>query len=143
MFDDRDDAKSVIGKDEGFGLLQELEQNTPEAIRQKRTHFRFPIKTGIILQPGNASQLLDLKAQGVTGDISEGGLGGVFPIPVRVGDIYRLQFDKSQLDLPLIFAQCVSCVLVREGAYRSGFKFFTKISLPENFDVSRHAQLKH
>lgn len=133
MFDDLGEEKrTTLGADQAFDMLRELERNTPDEIRRQRAHFRLAIKAGITLQSGNASQLLDFKVRGVTGDISQGGLGALFPIPTGVGDVYRLELDRDRLDLPLTFARCVRCRLVREGAYESGFSFFTPISLPEN-----------
>jgi c-di-GMP-binding flagellar brake protein YcgR len=132
MFEEPGDSDKPLAEDQAFDVLQELERNTPEEIRRQRSHFRIAIKAGVTLQPGNASQLLDLKVKGVTGDISEGGMGALFPIPVRVGDIYRLQVDQDKVNLPLMFARCVRCRLVREGAYEGGFQFFAPIGLPDN-----------
>ena len=53
----------------------------------------------------------------------------IFVSPVTVGDVYRLQFDKASIDLPLVFARCLRCRLVREDAFEAGFTFFTPISL--------------
>jgi len=133
MFGDFDTNNDVtIGSDDAFNLLQDLEKNTPDEIRRQRTHFRLAIKASVTLQSGNASELLSLKVKGVTGDVSEGGTSILFPIAPRVGDIYRLSFDKSSLDLPLTFARCVRCRLVREDAYEAGFAFFAPITLPES-----------
>ncbi len=139
MFDDLDNPRKnrggggdVLGDDDAFDMLQELERNTPEELRRQRAHFRLAIKAGVTLQPGNASELLHLKVKGVTGDISEGGCSALLPIPPRVGDIYRLQFDRKALDLPLTFARCVRCRLVREDAFEAGFRFFSNICLPES-----------
>ncbi len=129
-----------FNKDHGFDLLKELEQNTPEEIRRQRAHFRFMVKVPIILQPGNASQIREFKVQGVTGDISEGGLGALFPIPVNVGDIYRLQFDRKQIDLPMVYALCMRCSMVRDDAFSSGFKFFSAIELP--YQLSQMNEVK-
>ena len=84
-----------------------------------------------MLQSGNSSELLNYKVQGVTGDISAGGCQAMFPIPIKVGDVYRLTFDAEQLDLPLIFARCLRCRLLQEDAYKASFAFFTTIKLPE------------
>ena len=85
--------------------------------------------------------MLKIKVKGVTGDISEGGCSAVFPIPTRVGDVYRLQFERKQLDLPLTFARCVRCRLIREDAYEAGFAFFSAICLPENVAVAEGSNL--
>lgn len=121
----------ILDEELGFDLLKDLEQQTNENIKRQRTSERISIKAKVILQPGNASELLTFKVQGVTGDISKGGCGAIFPIPVHVGDIYRLTFDRNQLEIPMVFARCLRCRLVREDAYEAGFAFFTPIRLPE------------
>jgi len=131
MFEELDSTSRPLNDDQAFGLLQELERNTTEEIRRQRSHFRLSIKANVVLQAGNASDLLAYKLKGVTGDVSEGGCSGLFPMPIAVGDIHRLQFDRADLDLPLTFARCVRCRLIREDAYEAGFAFFTPISLPE------------
>ncbi|MBN1490692.1 MAG: PilZ domain-containing protein [Phycisphaerae bacterium] len=132
MFDDLDNLDGHLSEDAAFGLMRELEQNRSEEIRKQRAHFRIAIKARITMQSGNASELLNYKVQGTTGDISERGLGAIFPIAPRVGDIYRLAFNPEDITLPLTFARCVRCRLVQEGAYDSGFVFFSAIALPEN-----------
>ncbi len=140
MFDDLNTAAGSFNNDEAFDMLQELSANTPDELRRQRTSFRLTIKTSVILQAGNASEMLTFKVKGVTGDISEGGMSAVFPIPARVGDIYRLAFDRKTLDLPLTFARCVRCRVIREDAYEAGFAFFANICLPEN--VAANAESK-
>lgn len=131
MFGSFEEDKPVLDGAEAFGLLRDLERNTPTEIRRQRAHFRLAIKAAVILQPGNAADLTKLKIQGVTGDVSEGGLSALFPVPVRVGDVYRLSLDRQVLDIPLTFARCVRCRLVREDAFEAGFSFFTPICLPD------------
>lgn len=121
-----------VRDEDAIDMLQELERNTSDEIRRQRTHFRLDIKTRVVLQPGNASELLKFKLQGTTGDLSEGGCRLLLPMPVSVGDIYRLSFDRQQLDLPVTFARCVRCQLLREDAFEAGFKFFSPITLPQN-----------
>lgn len=136
MFGDLGGESDQLSNEQAFDIMKELEQNTPDELRRKRTSFRIAIKAGVTLQPGNASGIMKLKVKGVTGDISEGGLGALFPLPPRVGDIYRLEFDQSKLPLPLTFARCVRCILIREGAYEGGFRFFAPILLPEKLASS-------
>ncbi len=118
-------------EEQDFDILQELEQQTDEQIRGQRMHERLPIKAKVILQSGNSSAILDYKVQGVMGDISERGCRAMFPISVIVGDIYRLEPDKNDLDLPMIFARCLRCKLIREDAFEANFLFFAPIKLPE------------
>ncbi len=135
MFSEPLDAQAV-DESLGFDLLQELEQNTPDALRRQRTHFRIALRCTVVAEPGNASELLGFRLQGVTGDISEGGCRALFPLPVRVGDVYRLTFDRQTFDQPLTFARCVRCLLIREDAFEAGFQFFAPIQLPENVPVA-------
>jgi c-di-GMP-binding flagellar brake protein YcgR len=128
-FDDGVDSLE-INEEQSKALLSDLKKNTPEEIRRQRRHFRVEIKETVVLQSGNASQMLDGKLRGVTGDISEGGLSAMFPLPVEVGDIFRLTFDRKKLDLPMLFARCVRCRLVRENAFECGFAFFSPIQMP-------------
>lgn len=132
MLNPPDRPSGMTADDNAFLLLQELEKNTSDELRRQRATFRLALKAAIVVQPGNASELLNLKLRGTTGDISEGGLSAMFSLPVRVGDIYRLQVDPKALNLPLLFARCVRCRLIREDAYESGFAFFDAITLPES-----------
>lgn len=112
-------------------LLSELEQNRSDEVRRQRKHFRLQVRLRVTLQPANASALLTLKMQGTTGDLSEGGCCVLFPMPVQVGDVYRLTFDRTQLDVPMVFARCLRCRLLREDAYEAGFQFFAPLALPD------------
>jgi hypothetical protein len=120
----------AAGFDEwAHGLLRELEQQTPEAIRRQRSSERASIKIGVSIAPANASQAGEGAMDGVTGDISTGGCGLMTSRPLRVGDVYRLTFEKGEVDLPTVFARCLRCRLIREDAFESGFAFFTKVDL--------------
>ncbi len=141
LFENTDFAGESFNDDNAFDLLQELERNTPDEIRRQRAHFRIAVKAHVTLQPANASQMLKFKMQGTTGDLSEGGCRILFPLPVNVGDLYRLEFDRQQLDLPLTFARCVRCHLLREDAYEAGFTFFSPITMPANLHAADEQSL--
>jgi hypothetical protein len=126
--------------DDSFDVLRELESNTSEEIRRQRHHFRIAIKAKVIVQPGNTSDMESFRIQGVTGDISEGGFQGLFPTPLVVGDIYRFEFDRNELDVPMLFARCVRCRLIREDAFECGLQFFATIPLPNNLAALEETQ---
>ncbi len=111
--------------------LADLESNKSDAVKRARASTRLRIKSKIIAQPGNSSKRLKFKIQGVTGDISAGGCQILFPTPLRVGDIYWLTFDKTEMDIDSVFARCLRCRLIREDAYEAGFKFFEPIDVPD------------
>ena len=116
-----------MDEDISHDILQEIEEQTDEKIRAQRVHDRVAVKLNFTLQPGNSSEFLEYKVQGILGDISSGGCKAMLPIPVKVGDIYRLQFENGRVNLPMLFVRCVRCRLVSEDAFEAGFSFFNPI----------------
>ena len=116
-------------EEEVLESLADLERNTSEAIVKSRGNTRLRVKSKVIAQPGNSGDRRKIKMQGITGDISVGGCQILFPIPPRVGDIYWLTFDKTELKFDSMFARCLRCRLIREDAYEAGFKFFELVDL--------------
>jgi hypothetical protein len=112
-------------------LLNELEQQTPEAIRKQRSTERHEIRCGVQVRPGNASDVHKPTVEAVTGDVSSGGCQVMSALPLSVGDVYKLEFEKGELDLPTIYARCLRCRLVREDAFETGFAFFTPVKIEE------------
>ncbi len=137
MFGQFEATDEGTDKDNTFDLLQELERNKSDEIRRQRVHERLIIKTKVIVQPGNASDLMKLKVQAVTSDISSGGCQVLTPVTLNVGDIYRISFDRSEIDLHMTFARCLRCRLIREDAFEAGFSFFHSLDLS---NVQRIAQ---
>ena len=111
--------------------LADWERNKCDAVKRARASTRIRIRSKVIAQPGNSGDRLKFKIQGVTGDISAGGCQILFPIPLRVGDIYRLTFDKTELNLDSVFARCLRCHLIREDAYKTGLEFFERIDVAD------------
>ena len=122
---------SIADEDMAHEVLRELEGQSSAEQEKHRAHDRIAIKTKVTLQPGNSSELLNLKLQGVTGEISDGGCRAMFPLPLGVGDVYRLRFDPAKLDLPLVFARCLRCRMIDEDAYDVGLRFFNEIHVAE------------
>jgi hypothetical protein len=122
-----------LGVDEGAAgeALADLSGQTTDKIRRLRAHERIEVRLRLTIQPGNASDLQRMKVRGVTGDLSTGGCRAVLPIPLRVGDVYRLTFDPDGMELPMVFARCVRCRLIREDVFEAGFAFFSRISIPD------------
>ena len=114
---------------ESSEFLAELERNTASEIRRQRSQERFEVKAKVVVRPGNTSDQALFAIQGMTGDISEQGCRVLLPRPLQVGDIYRLAFDESVFSLPLVFARCVRCRLVREDAYEIGYIFFSPLEM--------------
>ena len=119
------------GDAEAIELLRDLERQTPEEIRRQRSSDRIEIKAGVAIRSGDSGRSLEPAVQAVTGDLSAQGCRVLSPVPVGVGDVFRLEFDRGAVDLPLIFARCLRCRLIREDAFELGFEFFTPIRVAD------------
>jgi len=122
-------ARPAGANREEMALLEEIERQNAAKVSLERLHERVAVRAKVILRPGNASQSRDLRLQGVTADLSQGGCRALFPVPVLVGDIYRLEMDIPWLESPTIFARCLRCRMVREDVFETGFEFFNAIAL--------------
>ncbi len=118
-------------------LLKDLEQQSIEEIRKLRSNERMDTKVRLVIQSGDSSRAGQLRAQAYTSDISASGCCVISSVPIGVGDIYRLSFDSSQLDVPLVFARCVRCRLLREEAFEAAFAFFSDVSIASLEDTSQ------
>lgn len=130
--------QGLSDEDRDFGLLQDLERQTAEEIRQQRAHQRVAVKAKVILEPANSSELDGWKVQGITGDVSEGGCRAMFPRPIGVGDVFRMHFEHPEFDIPMLFARCLRCKMIREDAFEAGFRFFTQIRFHQSASTSSH-----
>ncbi len=138
MFDELNGSKHQPHEDERFELLQELERNTSDAIRKARSSQRMEIRCSIVVQSGNSSERNKMKVKGVTGNISAGGCQVLLPVPLQVGDVYRISFDHEVLKIPLTFARCLRSRLIREDAFEFGFAFFKDINFENELLKAPH-----
>ena len=129
--------KTSQGDDIDLDLIKDLERQSVDEIRKLRAHERVDSKIRLMIQHGDSSRLSEMRAQAYTSDISSGGCCAVSTTTITVGDIYRLSFDRKQLDAPLVFARCVRCRLLREDAFEAGFAFFSPISLSNSDETSK------
>ena len=129
MFD-TDRSNDQLRQDLDPELLQSLERQKGDETSKARMHARVEAKLKVVVRPGNSSEALRFKLQGITADLSRGGCRLILPLPVGVGDVYRVEFDSSEHHIPLVFARCLRCRLVREDAFECGFSFFNPVELP-------------
>jgi hypothetical protein len=129
------------GSGDSLELLAELERSTPDAVKKARAHTRLEVRCKVFAQPGDMSRRLDMKLQGVTGDISKGGCQALFPLPLHVGDIFSLSFDRSVLDIPPVLARCMRCRMIRDDAFETGLSFFVHVDLPTQLSVGAEAPI--
>jgi PilZ domain len=135
MFDN-DLTQESARQDLDPDLLASLERQQGDQVSRSRMHARVDAKLKVIVQPGNSSEVLRFKLQGITADLSRGGCRLFLPLPLGVGDVFRITFDSSEHQVPLAFARCLRCRLLREDAYECGFSFFAPIDLPASLTSS-------
>ena len=109
--------------------LRDLESNRPDHVKQMRSHERLTVRARVTARPGNSSQRYSYEAQGVSGDISQGGCLILFTQPLTVGDVFWLVFDKQDLPIDPVFARSMRCRMVNEEAFEVGFRFFAPVDL--------------
>jgi len=127
---DSDLSEDRVRQDLDPELLQSLERQKGEEVSRGRMHGRVETRLRVAVRPGNSSEGLRFKLQGITADLSRGGCRLILPLPVGVGDVFRIDFESSENRIPMAFARCLRCRLVREDAFEAGFSFFAPIDLP-------------
>jgi c-di-GMP-binding flagellar brake protein YcgR len=124
---------------DALDALRELERSTLDAVVQKRTHARVRLQVGLLTQPASLSQRDGRRLQGVTGDLSEGGVQALLPEPLRVGDLYEIAFDRALVDLPPLVGRCLRARQVRVNAFEAGLQFLAPIDLAQAVRPSQAA----
>lgn len=113
-------------------LLKDLERQSIEEIQKLRAHERLDVRTEIKIRSGNVSQAMEPTIVGTTSDVSAGGCGAISQAPLLVGDVYQLEFDREKLDVPVVFARCVRCRMLRENAFEIALAFFSQITINDS-----------
>ncbi len=115
--------------DESINVLEELALNQPKKTMEIQCVNEVEVKATVWVEPGNFGDRDGHKHVGMSSRISEESLVTVFQAPLRVGDVYRVTFDKELLDLAPCYAQCWRCHLVNEEAFESTLVFFEPVNL--------------
>ena len=87
-----------MNAEESFKVLEELELNQPKDVVDARCVDEVEIKVTVWVEPGNSSERSDQKLVGTSSRVSRMSVTTVFPQPLKVGDIYRITFDRDALD---------------------------------------------
>lgn len=122
--------KDLPNDPQADALIDELAKSTPEAVKKLRNHTRLSVRVKVFVEPANLSDRTGTKLQGVTGDISSGGTQILLPRPLHIGDVYHVTFDRTEFDLPPVYALCLRGRMVRPDAYEAGLRFLEQVNLP-------------
>lgn len=127
MFDHLDDELFVMT--DAMEALAELERGTDRTLVAQRSSKRIEIRTGIRVQPADASQRHRVTIEGLTADISNGGCMVLIPRALLPGDLFWITFDSKHVRIGSLFARCLRCRLVQEDVFETGFRFLQDIDL--------------
>jgi len=128
-FNPSDSASATID------AVQSLQSNNAEAIKAKRKHRRFEIRTRVITHPADVQARGELKWLGECHDISQGGCRLLVKKPLILGSLYWIEFEPTDVHIDPVFARCVRGHILRESAFEFGMCFLTPIELPEPEDA--------
>ena len=123
--------RSDIG-DDRHELVAELATNTDDAARAMRQSTRLTVRASVRVERGSLSERHGSPLAGITGDVSTGGTQLLLPKPLHIGDVYLLSFDRSELDLPPVYALCLRGRQVRTDAFEAGMRFLQPVELPRS-----------
>ncbi len=123
------DSQKDLSAEESFKVLEELELNQPKAVMEVRCVDEVEVKAKVWVEPGNASDRDGTKLVGVSSRIGQLSLTTVFPQPLRVGDVYRVTFDRDSLDLDPTYAVCRKCRFVNDDTFESMLMFFAPVRI--------------
>ena len=125
MFEPRDDHPAASDLE----LVEELELNTREEIEEAREHDALQLRVPTTLTPGNASDRSVPELAGTSREVSPRRVIARFDAPVAVGDVYRVGFDREQLDVAPAHALCRRCSLDDDGRFEAVLTFFAPIRI--------------
>ena len=123
-----DDSAGGLSPELEQELVSDLEKQSLNQIRKLRKHQRFEVRVPVVLRSANSSNR-DEPVAGTSIDVSDGGCMLQFPCPIPVGDVFRLAFEDERLDLPVVFAHCKRCRMVRGDLFEASFSFFSSVCL--------------
>ncbi len=133
----------ISDKQEVNELLEALESENPDGLGDLRSGDRLRRRGRVEVSGTHDDHPERPTVPAMLEDVSRNGCRLTSPIPLQVGDVFRIAFDREELDLPLAFGRCTRCRLIREDSFDVGLEFFGPIELPEDkpdFDFSAGEQ---
>ena len=123
------DSEKDLSAEESFKVFEELELNQPKSVMEVRCVDEVEVQAKIWVEPGNASDRDGAKLVGMSSRIGQLSVTTLFPQPLRVGDVYRITFDRDSLDLEPAYAVCRRCRYVNDDTYESMLAFFAPVRI--------------
>lgn len=124
--------KGGEGQD-SFRVIEELELNRPEEVREARGVMTTSIRAPLTVLPANACDRGAAPTVGVGREITPRTLFGVFQRPITVGSVFLLELDAPELGLGPVYAVCQKCSML-EGAFDATFAFLQDVDMSRRVD---------
>ncbi len=129
---------SILNNSEADSLIDELSKSSSDAVKKLRSQARQSLRVKVFVEPASMSARNGVRLQGVTGDISSGGTQILLARPLAIGDVYQISFERSELDIPPVYALCLRGRTVRPDAYEAGLRFLEPVTLPSSSSAEDH-----
>ncbi|MGJ8637506.1 MAG: PilZ domain-containing protein [Phycisphaerales bacterium] len=129
---------SILNNSEADSLIDELSKSSSDAVKKLRSQARQSLRVKVFVEPASMSARNGVRFQGVTGDISSGGTQILLARPLAIGDVYQISFERSELDIPPVYALCLRGRTVRPDAYEAGLRFLEPVTLPSSSSAEDH-----
>ena len=117
-----------------ISFLEELEMNSEVEIRGIRENASVRVKAAVTVRPANLAERDTRAIDGVTGDLQRSGVTCMLTLPVLVGDLFHLSFDRESLDMAPSIVVCDRSAMLGDDAFETHFRFLQDVDLPVHFD---------
>jgi hypothetical protein len=89
-----------------------------------RTHAR------VFVRPANAVDRGQPPVPLQASELSPCDVLGIAELPVMVGSVYHLEFDRTAADVPATLATLIRCTMLGDASFELRFRFLQRVELP-------------
>ena len=126
---DFDNASGFDTGETNDELLDELELRCQTNVAAVRESTSQHARVRIDVRAGNACERHGLLTELRTSQMNSSAVVGIAAMPLMVGSVFHLTFERGQLDLPATLAVCDRCVMLGDDSFELRLRFATPIDL--------------
>lgn len=119
-----------LGDEQISDLLDDIEIRCSADLAAARGMTTVRRKVAVEVRPGNASDRGAVVARVDTTEIRSRSITTMADVPVMVGDVLHLTFDRNALDVVPVLAVCDRCTMLGDASFEVRFQFVHEIALP-------------
>ena len=125
-----------LDSNELYHVVEEFRLSSPAEVRKVRQPGSLFGQAGITVQPADIGARDSMTIKGVSRELASERLLCTCDLPVPVGSIFYLSFDRSVVDVDSVLGVCDRCIMLGPTAFEVGFRFVQDMELPESCDSS-------